>query len=296
MSAKKKRQDAFKAKEKKQKIIAAVGGVLLIGLLAFQVPRVMAQMNRGKGVQTAVPAVSTPAVGSTTPTLEAPTTLRGQESTTSSSGSTDSGASGSGSISQASGAAAQGQLASFSRFESKDPFSQQVQATAAASGSSSGTGSSGGTGSSAATGSSSGTGSGSKSGSATSTGTSGGSGSSSPGTQPAPGSAVISVNGTLLSVSVGTDFPQPTTADPNATPLFHLVSLTATTAKIAIAGGSYTSGASAVTLRVNKPVTLMNTADGSRFKLILKPQGTPVPGAGAASTTTPTVTLPAATP
>jgi hypothetical protein len=45
-----------------------------------------------------------------------------------------------------------------------------------------------------------------------------------------------------------------------------------------------------VTLRVNKPVTLMNTADGARFKLILKPQGTPVPGNAAATTTTTTST------
>jgi hypothetical protein len=113
---------------------------------------------------------------------------------------------------------------------------------------------------------------------------------------------VISVNGTLAAVTVGSDFPEASTSDPNAVPLFHLVSLTATTARISIAGGSYTSGASAVTLRVNKPVTLMNTADGSRYKLILKPQGTPIPGEGGTgtatgtSTTTPTVTLPAPSP
>jgi hypothetical protein len=98
-----------------------------------------------------------------------------------------------------------------------------------------------------------------------------------------------------MSVTVGSDFPQPTTAAPSATPLFHLVSLTTTTAKIAIAGGSYTSGAATVTLRVNKPVTLMNTADGSRFKLILKAQGTPVPG-DTGTSTTPTVTLPPPSP
>jgi len=54
-------------------------------------------------------------------------------------------------------------------------------------------------------------------------------------------------------------------------------------------------------------VTLMNTADGTRYTLILKPLGTAVPSATPASgsvststgttTTTPkTVTLPAATP
>jgi hypothetical protein len=279
MSAKKKRQDAFKAKEKKQKMIAAVGGVLLIGLLAFQVPRVMAQMNRGKGVQATVPPVSSsPSTSATTPSLEAPTTVRGQETA---GGSMGSAAPTSGSLVSVSGAPAQGQLASFSRFESKDPFAQQVKTDSAASSGSSGSGSgSDGSGSDG----SGGTGTG-RSGSST-TGT---------GTQPAPGSAVLSVNGKLMAVSVGTDFPRPSTEEPNATPIFHLVSLTPTTAKISIAGGSYTSGAGTVTLRVNKPVTLMNTADGSRFKLILKPQGTAVPGVGG-TTTTPTVTLPAPTP
>jgi hypothetical protein len=111
--------------------------------------------------------------------------------------------------------------------------------------------------------------------------------------------AVVSVNGTLMTVTVGSDFPQPSATAPSATPMFHLVSLGSNTAKISIAGGSYTSGAPTVTLRVNKPVTLMNTADGSRFKLILKPQGTPVPGegsTGSGTSTTPTVTLPAPSP
>jgi hypothetical protein len=283
MSAKKKRQDSLKAKEKKQKIIVAVGSVLLLGLLAFQVPRVMKQMNRGSATAAVVPqTVSTP---TTTPSLEAPTTLGGQGSGTSSSGSDATGTSGSGLITSSSGSATEGQLASFSRFESKDPFSQQVKPSSAsdgsASGSTSGSGSSGGT----ASGSGSGSGSGS-----TPTGT------TPTGTQPAPTSAVISVNGTLMTVSTGTDFPQASTSDPSATPLFHLVSLTMTTAKIAIAGGSYTSGANVVTLHLNKPVTLMNTADGSRFKLILKPQGTPVPGEAGTTTTTPTVTLPAPSP
>jgi hypothetical protein len=291
MNTKKKRQDALKAKEKKQKVIVAVGGVVLLGLLAFQVPRVMKQMHRGSA-QAAVPTtVSTP-TGSSAPTLEAPTTARGQEAPGGSSGSTGSGAEAAGVITRASGAATQGQLASFSRFESKDPFSQQVSASEGAATSSSG----GRSGSKSTSGASGGiaSGSGSGSGAASGSGATSGSGTTATGTAPAPGSAVISVNGTLMSVSVGSDFPQPTTAEPNATPLFHLVSLTSTTAKISIAGGSYTSGASTVTLRVNRPVTLMNTADGSRFKLILKPQGTPVPGAG--STTTPTVTLPAPSP
>jgi hypothetical protein len=262
MSAKRKRQEAFKAKEKKQKIILGVGGVLFVGLLAFQVPRVMKQMHHGSASATAVPAVSTPSATSPTPTLQAPTTLRGEES---GSGSSTTG----GASVITSSSATQGQLASFSRFESKDPFQQQVDDSvkvASTDESQSGSAPSGGSTSSGSTG-----------------------GTTSPtGTQPAPGGAVISVNGTLMSVSVGADFPQ-------ATPLFHLISLTQTTAKIAIAGGSYSNGAAAVTLHVNKAVTLMNTADGTRFKLILKPQGTPVPGESVSTSTTPTSSSPTST-
>jgi hypothetical protein len=268
MSAKKKRQEAFKAKEKKQKIIAGVGGVLLLGLLAFQVPRVMKQMHKGSASAASVPAtVSTPTSTSATPSLAAPTTQ--QEASASTDTST------SGAISADEGAT-QGQLASFSRFESKDPFAQQVDQTttvastdesaASNSGSSSDAGSSG-----------------------SSSGSSGSSGSGSTGgAQPAPGGAVISVNGVLMSVSTGANFPA-------ATPLFHLISVTSSTAKIAIAGGSYSSGAASVTLHVNKAVTLMNTADGTRYKLILKPQGTPVPG-GSTSTGTGTSTTTSTTP
>jgi len=80
-------------------------------------------------------------------------------------------------------------------------------------------------------------------------------------------------------------------------PLFHLISLTAHTAKISIVGGSYANGARTVTLKESKPLTLMNTADGTRYQLILKPLGTEVPGAGGGTTTTPTtITLPPATP
>ena len=123
---------------------------------------------------------------------------------------------------------------------------------------------------------------------------SGGGGSSAP--VPAPGSAVISVNGTLMSVTTGTDFPQATSADPSVQPVFHLLALTARTAKITIVGGSYSNGAAAVTLHENKPLTLMNTANRTRYRLILKPQGTQVPGTAGTTGATPTVTLPAATP
>jgi hypothetical protein len=259
----KKHIDPLKAKEKKQKKILAVLGVLFLGLMVFQVPRVMKQLNPPAPPVRTTATTSTPAPG--TPTLAAPTLSGAGE------GATETDASGA--LVSADGAAVQdGQLASFSRFASKDPFSQQLSDDK---GSSSGT-------------------------------TSGGSSGSGtedplipdiPGNEPAPGSAIISLNGTLYTVPVGTDFPQSSATDPTIVPLFHLVSLTAHTAKISIVGGAYSTGARTVTLKEKKAITLMNTADGTRYKLILMPLGTQVPTSDGSTTNSPTtVTLPPATP
>ena len=78
----------------------------------------------------------------------------------------------------------------------------------------------------------------------------------------APTSAVISVNGAAQTVQVGATFPTPD-------PAFKLVSLSKQGAKIGIAGGSLQDGKAAVTLRKGKPLTLMNTADGTRYVLRL---------------------------
>jgi hypothetical protein len=251
--------DPLKAKQKKQKIVAAVLGVVFVGVLAFQGPRVWKQMHPPKSVQR--PSYETRTATTGTPSLAAPTL---------SSGSQAPGASAPTDPSLASAPAptvADGQLTSFSRFASKDPFAQQVSDEKTSSSSSS------------SSGSSKSSGGGAKS-------------SSGGGTAPTPGTAVISVNGTLYTVAVGSDFP--TSTDSSVVPLFHLVSVTAHTAKISIVGGSYSSGAATVTLHENKPVTLMNTADGTRYKLILKPVGTAVAAAPAPTTTntSTTVTVP----
>lgn len=266
----KKHVDPLKAKEKKQKIILAVLSVLFIGLVAFQAPRVMKQLNPPEPASASDETSTTSAPPSGTPSLAAPTLSGPGESAGTTPGSSDP------LVSSGTPVLQDGTLASFSRFASKDPFAQQINDGDADSSSSGG-----------------------------SSGSSGASGSSEegvpdiPGNAPAPGSAIISVNGTLYTVPVGTDFPQASTTDPTLVPLFHLISLTAHTAKISIVGGSYASGARAVTLKENKPLTLMNTADGTRYQLTLKPLGTEVPGAGGGggTTTTPTtITLPPATP
>ena len=83
-----------------------------------------------------------------------------------------------------------------------------------------------------------------------------------PAPQPAPTrSATISVNGAEHEVAVGGTFPEDD-------PIFKLVSLKGGTAKVGIVGGSYANGSTAITLkRGGKPVTLMNTADGTTYVL-----------------------------
>ena len=257
--------DVLKAKQKKQKIIAAVLGVVFLGVLGFQGPKVWKQLHPASAPATLSynekPAGATTTTAGT-PSLAAPT-LGGSEAP----GTTPS------DPSLASvPVSPDGQLSSFSLFASKDPFAQQLSDNPpAASPAPSSAGSS--------RGSSSGGGQSSSSGASASA--------------PTPGTAVISVNGTLYSVAVGNDFPAASSSDPSIQPLFHLVAVTAHTARIAIVGGSYASGAPSVTLHEYKPVTLMNTADGTRYKLILKPVGTAVTATSAPkSTTSTTVTVP----
>jgi hypothetical protein len=92
---------------------------------------------------------------------------------------------------------------------------------------------------------------------------------------------VLSVNGIQEGVNVGSDFPA-------NDPLFHLVSLTTKSGKISIAGGSLSSGKAAVTVEVGKPTTLMNTADGTRYVILLVSVG--------ATAAAPTTATPASTP
>ena len=271
----KKHVDPLKAKQKKQKIMLAVLGVAFLGLLAFMGPKTWKQLHPPAPPPRVIPANGgNPVAGA--PTLAAPTLGGAQEPAATTTDAT-------GSLVTAAPIAQDGQLASFSRFASKDPFAQQLSDAQSSSSapSSSGSSSSGGSANPGITGV--------------------------PGNAPKPGSAVISVNGTLYTVATKTDFPQATATNPTVVPLFHLVSVTAHTATISIAGGSYATGAQTVTLKENKPVTLMNTADGTRYTLVLKPLGTAVStgtatgGTGSTSTTgtgsTPTtVTLPPPSP
>lgn len=267
-----KKPDPLQAKAARQKKIVIVGSVLLLGLLAFQVPRTLKMMNGGG---TATTSASTTAAGSaTTPGANplAPPSLAG--------GSASSGSTKTGSATASSGDGVQdpsvplppsaGQLVSFSRFKSKDPFQQQICASSSCANPTTPAPSAGTGGSTPSSGT---TKSKSKS---TGGGTGGGTGSSagrrattprfsapaSTASAPKVTAAILAVNGVSETVSIGKDFPA-------TAPVFLLVSASAKEAQIGIAGGSLQSGANTITLLLGKTVTLQNTADGTLYALKL---------------------------
>ncbi len=226
-----------KAKAKRQKIIAAVLGVALVGVLAFQGPKIM-KMVGGGSETAATEAVSPAPVPLTTPVAgagaPAPTAVTGTAELVDSDPAL---------------VPADGQLVTFDRFESKDPFAPQITDapnvsapapnlavdTAAKADDPEGDGS--------------------LPDPAAET--------PSPAAAAAPATASISVNGTPQDVSVGATFPE-------ADPIFKLVSLKGNTIKVGIVGGGYANGSPTVTLKKGgKPVTLMNTADGTTYVLRL---------------------------
>jgi hypothetical protein len=241
-----------KAKAKRQKVMLAIGSVLLLGLLAFQVPRTMKMMKSPTASSSSSPSTTTTSAAGSTPL--APPSLDGSSTAaTSGSGAASTASTSTDGVSDPSNPLPpnSGQLVSFSKFKSKDPFHQQISdCTAGTSGCGSSTSSA----------------------------------SSKPASPQKPGSssarsslvvtsgskpiavkakqATISVNGIAGTVTVGGSFP-------TSAPVFTLVSLTSTSAKIGIAGGSYENGAATVTLVKGKTVTLMNTADGARYSLRL---------------------------
>jgi hypothetical protein len=239
-----------KAKAKRQKIIAAVGGVLLLGLLAFQVPRTMKMLNQSSA-SASDSSSSTVSVTVSGP-IAAPS-LSGGNATASATSVAPGGLNDPSEVSTANS----GQLLAFSRFRTKDPFAQQVNVACASADSSDSSSSStceSGSGSKPSTGS-------------TSPPSGGGSTGGGTTTTPAPSAtkattAVISVNGSSEEVKVGGKFP-------SSNPTFVLVSLTKTTAQVGIAGGSLEGQKQTVTLTKGKPLTLMNTADGTRYVLRL---------------------------
>jgi hypothetical protein len=230
-----------KAKAKRQKIIAGVLGLVLVGVLIFQAPTILGAFG-GSSPPASEPASATPAPAPV-PTPVTPGAPAAAPAPAPVGG-------GSAALvdSDPAPVPADGQLVSFDRFESKDPFVQQVSDTPSPS-------------APAPVAADPDSKAENPDGSTT----------VEPAPQPAPApvarTATISVNGEEHSVGVGGSFPE-------SDPIFKLVSLKGSTAKIGIVGGSYANGVPTITLRRGgKPVTLMNTADGTTYVLRLTAVG-----------------------
>jgi hypothetical protein len=237
------------AKAKRQKITAAGLGVLLLGVLAFQLPRTLKMLHQSS-------ASASPPATTTASTPTGTTGATGALATAGAGSTSTSGSTGDGVNDPAVVPAPQsGQLLAFSRFRSKDPFTQQIDVNCAGDSGSTGCGTGGATVPS---------GSGGKASKPSSTKPAAPTPPSSGTTTTAakPTSAEISVNGSTESVAVGAKFPA-------SNPTFVLVSLMKGAAKIGIAGGSLQGSKQTVTLKKGVPLTLMNTADGTRYVLRL---------------------------
>lgn len=206
------------ARERKQKIFVAVGGLMLLALLAIQLPKIMGG-STSEASSTTETAVATPGV----PSSAVPAAVVGTGGAV---------------------AAGAGQLRSFGFFDRKDPFVQQIEDPAADPGDGGGGAGDGGS----------------------------GSGDTKPPPSEdfttddpaAPAVTVISVNGARQALSAGAVFPA-------ADPVFVLIaeSPKAETVTVGIAGGSYANGAGGTKLRVGRPLVLVNTTTGARYRLVL---------------------------
>ena len=269
--------DRTQEKARKQKRMAAILSVVFVGVLVFEVPKTMKLMNAKAKAPVVEASASTPAAP--TPTVTTPSSTSGGPPVSTPAAAPSApgalSAATSGLVSAVAVTPDPGQLTQFARFASKDPFLQTIQKNAATATSSS-------SGSTPAAG-------GKKKTSTTP---------ATPKTPPAPPStsAVVSLNGELMTVSVGGAFPTAGVTFSRVGSLFKLDSLTGKSAKVSIVGGSYANGAGELTLTVGQPVTLQNTADGTRYTLILEPAGTVVPTTTSPASTVPTSTTPSVVP
>jgi hypothetical protein len=244
MSRKSRMQSVREAKDRRAKMMAIGGVVVLAGVLAFEMPKVL---HKSSGTSAAPPAETTAAPGTgvtatpaTTPSGTAAAAVLPTASTKLPN-------------SDVAPRRLKSELFSFSHFPGKDPFVPQVSPADITGTPSTGSGS----------GAAPSAGSGASGGAASSRG---GSGSTytpaSQRTLAKTGAVTLQVNGTVQTVRVGGSFP-------SSNPLFRLVSVAHGVARIGIANGSYSSGAQTVTLSSGRSLTLVDTADGVRYTIKL---------------------------
>jgi len=267
-----KRVDPLKAKQAKQKKIAIAGVLLLVAMLAIQGPKTMKMLKGPQPVTppaAAVPAPATPGTTTPAPAAGAPATGAPAAGETPQPATVDVASLADSDSAPEAGA---GQLLSFERFASKDPFAQQAQPVVAPAPAP-------GAGEQPADGVAKPAGEGTPAeGGGTAAPADGGF--TTGGTPPAPveraAATSIAVNGVAEDVKVEAEFPL-------EEPTFVLVSVAADgkSVEIGIAGGAYADGDPTLKLALGKKITLQNTADGSRYELeLLAVEGFPVPKKG----------------
>lgn len=234
MSRKKSRlQNLQESKQRRMKKIAIGGGVLLVALMAFEIPHYLG--GHKAATATATPSTTAP-VGSTTPGMTTPSTTPGAPALAATPTApvklTNS---------DLPPSQSKEQLSSFSTFASKDPFDQQVTADSGLAGAGTSTGSVPASGAPP---------------------TSSGPVVTSTRTLARSGAVMLMVNGKRESVRVGASFP-------SSNPVFRLVSVTNGAVRIGIANGSYANGAQTVLLRPNRTITLVDTTNHAHYKLQL---------------------------
>lgn len=240
----KKFQDIRAAKDRRAKKMAIGGAVLLVAILAFEMPHYLGGSKSSSSSAGTTAASTTP--GSTpTGTTAAPVATASRTATAAAAAPMT--ASTKLPNSDVAPARTKSELYSFDTFAGKDPFVQQVQAEQ--------TGPAGTSPTSAGT-------SAPSSSAPAQTASSGSVQQTAARTLASGGVATIAVNGKSETVRVGKSFP-------SANPVFTLVSLAHGFANIGIANGSYTSGAQTVRLTSGRSLTLVDTASGVRYTVRL---------------------------
>ena len=260
-----KRVDPLKAKAAKQKKIAIGLVVLLVAVLVIQGPK-MLNMLKGQKPAAAVstepsgPAVVAPAAGG--PAVAPPTGTATTGAATPGATPAPTAAADLASVPDSDQAPVvdAGQLATFERFSSKDPFAQQAEPVVSKPAPPAKTEPA--------------------KGSVVTGGNDTAAGGFTAGGSPSPSAVVelatatsIAVNGAAESVTVKVPFPA-------AEPTFVLVSVAkdGKSVQIGVDGGEYANGGETLKLLLGKKITLQNTADGRRYELeLLSIQGFPLP-------------------
>ena len=221
------------ARERKQKIFVVVGGLLLLGILAIQLPKLLGGSSSSSAAPAEQTTFATEPAGAPTPQRAAAVALTDTDRHP---------------------GITVGKLRSFSVFSAKDPFVQQVETNTSF-------------------------------GNAGTASKSDGAKAETPKItkgftvgKSTPALTIVSVNGVRQALEAGATFPA-------SDPVFVLVAEQsgAKTAVIGVAGGAYASGAKTTKLEVGKPLTLVNTTTGARYRIVLVAVGSGV-DAGAAKT------------